>query len=526
MPTNNDLASRRRFLRQCLELSGTALVLSACADGPGHEDAQPAPSQAPVTALDETEPSLPDGLNPDNFILYSTSPLTLESKRDKLGMGGITATSLLFVRNNLPLPSESIVDNSEAWRVELTGLKSEASLGIAELKSLGVESLIAVLQCSGNGRGFFAHEPSGSPWKTGAAGCVMWTGVPLRAVVEKLGGVLEGKRYLTATGGEVLPEAADPEKSKVERSILVEKALRDCLLVWEINGQPLPISHGGPLRLIVPGYYGCNQIKYVKRLAFTAEQSPVKMQQSSYRIRPIGESGNASQPSMWRMNVKSWLNGPGSGGRPIAEGVSTFYGVAFSGERRVAGVEYSIDDGQTWNDAVFFGPDLGIHAWRSFRFSIPLAPGQYTIATRATDEQGETQPAVRLENHRGYANNSWRDLALSVEVLPAAHIRLDEDPVSPAALQSPAAPRASPAPPRELGPDPAGFHQHGCATCHTLADAGAAGEIGPNLDVLKPTAAKVTDAVTNGVGVMPAYGETLSSAEISQLASYVADSVR
>ena len=506
-----------------MELGGAALALSAC-DGP--EPAAAPLDQHPEPSPSVAEPTLPDGLNPDNFILYSASPLTLESKRDKLGMGGITATSLLFVRNNLPLPPESIVESPEAWRVELAGLKSSASLGIAELKALGVESVITVLQCSGNGRGFFAHDPSGSPWKTGAAGCVMWTGVPLSSVVDQLGGVLDGMRYLTATGGEVLPAGADAEKSTVERSIPLEKSLKDCLLVWEINGQPLPISHGGPLRLIVPGYYGCNQIKYVKRLAFTAEQSQVKMQQSSYRIRPIGESGDPSQPSMWRMNVKSWLNGPGADGRPIAAGPATFYGVAFSGERRVAGVEYSLDDGQTWSEAAFFGPDLGVHAWRSFRFTLSLPPGRYSLATRAMDEHGEVQPEQRLENHRGYANNSWRDLALSVEVLPVGHIRLDE-----AALPDESAPSSepqspTPAAPRAAGPEQERFHQHGCATCHTLADAGASGAVGPNLDVLKPSAAKVTDAVTNGVGVMPAYGETLSPDEITQLASYVAEAVR
>ena len=118
------------------------------------------------------------------------------------------------------------------------------------------------------------------PWKTGAAGCVLWTGVSLRKVVEHLGGAVPGMRYLTATGGEVLPDGADPKKAAVERSIPIEKAMKDAMLVWEINGQPLPISHGGPVRLMVPGYYGCNQIKYVKRLAFTAEQSQVKMQRS------------------------------------------------------------------------------------------------------------------------------------------------------------------------------------------------------------------------------------------------------
>lgn len=135
---------------------------------------------------------------------------------------------------------------------------------------MGLETVAMVLQCSGNGRGFFPSKPSGTPWNVGAAGCVVWSGVPVRAVVEALGGMAEGMRYMTGTGGEKLPEGLDPKTIIVERSVPA-KAMADALLAWKMNGAPISLAHGGPLRLIVPGYTGVNNIKYIKRLAFTAE---------------------------------------------------------------------------------------------------------------------------------------------------------------------------------------------------------------------------------------------------------------
>ena len=196
----------------------------------------------------------------------------------------------------------------------------------------------------------------------------------------------------------------------------IEKALKDVLLAWEMNGAPLPLTHGGPVRLIVPGFFGVNHIKYVRRIAATVEQTPAKIQKKGYRFRPIGTAGSPTQPSMWRMPVKSWLNGPGTDGRTVAAGKVVFYGVALSGERGVRGVEVSLDGGETWRAATLEGPDLGPNAWRAFSFSTALSVGQHRIYTRATDTAGEVQPRDRVENERGYGHNGWRDHGLEVTV--------------------------------------------------------------------------------------------------------------
>ena len=134
--------------------------------------------------------------------------------------------------------------------------------------------------------------------------------VSVADVFAQFGGPSDGMTYLTGTGGEPLPAGIDPQTVAVERSIPLTKGLKSCLLVWEMNGEPLPLVHGGPVRLLVPGYFGVNNVKWLRTLAATTHESSNKIQQSGYRMRPVGESGNASHPSMYRMPVKSWINSP------------------------------------------------------------------------------------------------------------------------------------------------------------------------------------------------------------------------
>jgi len=336
-------------------------------------------------------------------------------------------------------------------------------------------------------------------------------------------------KYLTATGGEVLPSGVDPTSTVVERSIPIEKGLDDVLLAWEMNGQPIPITHGGPLRMVVPGYFGCNQIKYVKAIAFTESQSEAKIQKKGYRFRPLGEGGNPSQPSMWRMPVKSWVNGPGADDTPVLNGSIHFHGVAFSGERGIKTVEVSMDRGETWLPAELYGPDMGPNAWRTFRFAADLAPGNHHIVSRATDTKGDVQPPIRNENERGYGYNGWTEAGLDVRVV--ATLKQPAGIATPVKTQSPTQPtgRQGTAELSEAGERGKAIFldtKPACGTCHTLADGDAAGLIGPNLDELKPSEATIRNATTNGVGVMPSFKDTLSSEQIADLAKYVFEASR
>jgi DMSO/TMAO reductase YedYZ molybdopterin-dependent catalytic subunit/cytochrome c553 len=551
--------NRRQFLGRLLSTSG-AVALAGCELSPSstpqsrgatsHQtESTPPPHTSkgdpskrsdPVlnSQLDPAlDPLLPDGLNPRHFTIHNLSPLALESKRSAIGSGLITPISRFFIRNNLPRPDEEIIRSADAWTLEVLGVKRPGTITLAALKGLGLETEVSVIQCSGNGRQYFEHGPSGSPWSTGAAGCAMWTGVRVSTLLKRFGGVEASAQFLTSTGGEPLPEGLDPTLAVVERSIPIEKALKDCLLAWEMNSQPIPITHGGPLRLIVPGYFGCNQIKYVKTIAATPSQSQAKIQSKGYRFRPIGEPGAPNFPSLWRMPVKSWLIGPGADGQAVLAGDVHFYGVALSGERGVTSVEVSLDEGDTWSPATLEPIDLGPNAWRPFKFSTQLKSGTYTLFSRATDRRGERQPKTRVENERGYRHHGWYDHGLTIEVVDqvqtviastrintSASDLIDSSKPSPGAL-----PNKQPAQKSvklsEAGERGRLLFERGttppCGVCHTVSEAGVQGAVGPNLDLAKPSMERLRSAMTQGVGAMPSFAQTLSEAQIEDLATYV-----
>jgi sulfite dehydrogenase len=350
----------------------------------------------------------------NSVIVHSAT--TIETKRSAFGSSVITPAEQLYIRNNLPAPDAAIVADRDAWEVSVEGVKSPSKLSVRELKTMGLETVAMVLQCSGNGRGFFPNKPSGTPWKVGAAGCVVWSGVPVRAVVEALGGMAEGMRYMTGTGGEKLPEGLDPKTIIVERSVPA-KAMADALLAWEMNGAPISLAHGGPLRLIVPGYTGVNNIKYIKRLAFTAAETDARIMSHGYRISPPGTNGDPSQPSVQEMSVKSWINSPNPEHAQLKAGQVQIQGVAFGGLNAVKRVDVSVDGGKTWQNARLVGPDLGRYAWRQFVLDARLPAGRHTLVSCATDSAGNKQPEQRDENVGGYNNASWVDHAVAVTVV-------------------------------------------------------------------------------------------------------------
>lgn len=405
---NNLSALSRRHL-----LASTAGAIATASLMPRTATAQ---TPAPAGATGDAPRPLPPYVNwkhAESMIVHT--PTTIETKRAAFGSSVITPTDRLFIRNNLPAPGESIVTNRDAWQILIEGVGSSKTLTLADLKSMGLETIATVLQCSGNGRGYFASKPSGTPWQVGAAGCVIWSGLPVRDIVAALGGVAVDMEYMTGTGGETLPAGIDPLTVIVERSVPVD-AMQDALLAWEMNGAPIPLAHGGPLRLIVPGYSGVNNVKYIKRLAFTKEQTKAAIQNTGYRMSPPGQKGDPSHPAVWKMAPKSWVTSPAPDSGPIKAGRVQIRGVAMGGTEAAAKVDVSLDGGKTWQPAKLVGPDLGKYAWREFVLPATLSPGVYAVACRTTDTAGRMQEDVSMDNAAGYLNSGWIAHVINITV--------------------------------------------------------------------------------------------------------------
>ena len=393
--------SKRNFLTGSVALAGVAAATSVL----------------PISiAKANHEDSDPKGL--PNFIKWKKrsaliihSKKTMESHRGAVGSSVITPIRHIYIRNNMPSMTDAQIGDRSKWKVKIEGVKNPKTFTLAQLKRMGQTTIATVLQCSGNGRGFFPHKPRGSQWRTGAAACVMWTGCPITTVVEACGGIASGTKYITATGVDHVPTGLDPKKATVERS-LPKKAHKEAILAWEMNGVPLPNAHGGPLRFISPGYFGINNVKHLGKLAFTAEESSVKYMKSSYRISPIGKKGS-QYPTCWEMPVKSYITSPLKSAK---SGDVVISGVAFGGTKKVGKIKISTDGGQSWKKAKFVGPYLGKYAWRQFVFQANLGSGMYNIASKAS-AGGDTQPELRYDNRRGYAHNGWKDHSVDIQVV-------------------------------------------------------------------------------------------------------------
>ena len=396
--------SKRNFLTGSVALAGVAAatsVLPISIAKANHEDSDPK--------------GLPDFIkwkNRDALIVHSKKGI--ETHRSAIGESLITPNRNIYIRNNMPTMSDTQIGDRNNWKVSIKGVKNPKTFSLAQLKKLGHTTMATILQCSGNGRGFFAHEVRGSQWKTGAAACVVWTGVPMKVVVDACGGVDSDAVFMTSAGVDHEPTGLDPKKAKVERSV-PKKVYKDAMLAWEMNGVPLPNAHGGPLRMVTPGYFGINNVKHLGQVAFTKTESTVKYMKSSYRISPIGKKGS-QYPSCWEMPVKSWITRPTDETGTVKAGNVQIVGVAMGGMKKVRSVKVSIDGGQSWKKAKFVGPDLGKYAWRQFVFEANLAPGSYNLASKASGG-GKTQPELRYENRRGYAHNGWKDHSVNIKAV-------------------------------------------------------------------------------------------------------------
>lgn len=257
-------------------------------------------------------------------------------------------------------------------------------LGLAELERFTARHLVVTMECAGNGRAFLDPPVEGEQWGLGAVSTARWTGVPLAAVLEEA-------RLLPGTV-EVAFEGADG----FVRSLPVEVAQHpDTLLATSMNGSPLPWEHGGPLRLVVPRWYGMASVKWVDGVVGLTEPFQGHFQVERYVIQ-----GRAVQ----QMRVRAVITEPAEGSH-LAGAMVRLGGYAWSGGGEIARVQVSSDGGQSWTDAKLVGtaPD---YAWARWRLNwVPPRRGEVAILARATDCAGNIQPLEPSWNALGYCNN-------------------------------------------------------------------------------------------------------------------------
>ena len=331
--------------------------------------------------------------------LLSEAPLVLATPTSLLAGRQITDKHTLFVRNIQDLAEGHTLEprSIEGWEIELVGLIDPSRVIINAEELLGMDQVEyeMVLQCSGNGRSQYAGIP-GTPWTQGGVGNVRFTGVPLSAVLEKHNVKVDPRvKYVTAEG-EDLPLGR--ELPDLEHSLPVADVLEKSILALKLNGEDLPGIHGGPVRLVTPGFFGTMQIKWLMRLRFETTESTCFYHADEYRVplSPVkpGErfrfTLENSRPT-WFIRLMSYILEPLDGAN-LKAGPVTVSGVAYNdGSTRMESVLVSFDRGSSWQPAEFEAPESP-YAWYQWTTQAELEPGVHEIWSRAIDALGRIQP--------------------------------------------------------------------------------------------------------------------------------------
>jgi DMSO/TMAO reductase YedYZ molybdopterin-dependent catalytic subunit len=336
------------------------------------------------------------------LIVRNSRPADLETPVTALD-GRITPNRMFFVRSHLSTPAVGL----GPWGLQVGGsVDHPRELSLDDLKGLEQVTVPGVLQCAGNGRAFFRPRLPGVQWERGAVGHAEWTGVRLSDLLAKAG-LKRGVAHVHLLGADAPPS---PKTPAYLRSIPIERALDPSTIVaTAMNGEPLPFLHGGPIRLVVPGWTGNHWLKWLREITVSHEEAPGTYQQTSYRIpKAPAPPGAALKPSdlvpLTFMNVKSLITYPAEGA-VLRPGRHEVRGVAWTGPGHVTSVEVATGSRGAWSAADVKG-DERQGSWRTWIARWEASrPGTYTLRARATDSQGQTQPEVTPWNRSGYLWN-------------------------------------------------------------------------------------------------------------------------
>lgn len=345
----------------------------------------------------------------ESMRVMSERPLNAETPKPCL-KSWITANKVFFDRNQGEIPEKEI--ELTEWRLVIDGeVTALLSIDFETLLRMPKAIVANTLECSGNSRSLLARKASGNPWTVGGVGNAVWGGVWLRDLLAQAG-LAPHARHVAFEG---FDKPLGKARIKFIRSIPLEKAVGSTLLAYEMNGEPLPLKHGFPLRALALGWTGANCVKWLNKITVLKEPFTGFFMDEVYRIFDEGQEPKAGTV-VTSIGLKSIITQPEMDEiLPMGDNI-IILGAAYAGEKHVEKVEISTDDGNTWQPATFIGPDEPF-AWRQWQYAFRVSqPGSYTILSRATDSEGRQQPMQATWNKLGYGNNGIREHRVTFRV--------------------------------------------------------------------------------------------------------------
>ncbi len=393
--SRNAGVSRKRFL----QILATMVVAPAIG---GLANPAPAQSEQSTSKSFKTNGSNILKPLPPGYIYHGKG--TLEMNWEAMyGRGYLVPNDWFYVHNrNTPPPFDP-----STWRlrVEGTGVNVTREFTYDEIIGMPSISVTRAIECAANGRRFFEeayNKPmEGTRWRLGAIGVAEWTGVPLGLFLERTG--------LRSTALDVLVEGADldslsskeTKKSKFSTVVPIAKALLDdSLLVYAMNGEPLPPDHGSPCRVLFPGWAGNANVKWVERIEVS--ETPIYTRWVTDQMVLIGSDYPSRPPYKGKLiasqNVKSAFELAWPARLPT--GPYLLRGRSWSGKGKIVRVEVSTDGGRTRQLARLREPNFPM-AWVRWDLDWDAVPGEYSLQACATDNLGNTQPTTVPWNDAG-----------------------------------------------------------------------------------------------------------------------------
>jgi DMSO/TMAO reductase YedYZ molybdopterin-dependent catalytic subunit len=349
----------------------------------------------------------------DKLIVRSESPTDFETPLSMLDKGWITANDLHYVRSHLPTPNIDL----NSWNLVIEGeVNQPLKLTMKDIRAFKETAQTVTLECSGNGRVYSDPPVPGVQWEKGAVGTARWTGISLRDVLSNAGVKATAKHIIM--NGMDEPAGSAPD---FVRSIPIEKAMHpNTMLAYKMNGEDIPIEHGFPLRLIVPGWEAAGSTKWIANIRVSETEADGFFFKTAYRLpnRTVAP-GTAVDPKdmvpYTALDVKSIFTFPREGTTIRAGSSIELRGFAWAGEADIRSVDVSTDFGRTWNPSSL-DPEKARYTWRRFRYAWkPTRRGSFVVMARATDSQGRTQPFVPSWNPAGYLYNVVDKVRINVE---------------------------------------------------------------------------------------------------------------